>query len=172
MDSSAYSALKSSLYKLCTCISHSRKRPAPVALFVLPKGVHLWELRLTVSKAPDTLGDFICLSWRSACVCPLLRWRISLAILIAATSDQNRRYLAYQISAIKFASDRQVCPLLQLKSSLANYSTKQISRFPRMPWDRIIRKIAGKIAKCAAARSDEIRWRFLLVIKFAAMSGY
>ena len=32
------------------------------------------------------------------------------------------------------------------------------------------REIAGKIAKCAAARNDKIRWRIWLAIKFTATS--
>lgn len=88
-------------------------------------------------------------------VCPLLRRWISLAILIAATCVQNRRYLA--CDKIRRQSPSVPAPTIILKSSITNYSTKQISRFPRMTWDRIVIKIAGKIAKCATACSDEIR---------------
>lgn len=48
----------------------------------------------------------ICENWQ---VCPLLRLRFSPAILIVATCDQNRRYLTYQISAIKIR--RQVASI-------------------------------------------------------------
>ena len=52
---------------------------------------------------------------------------------------------------------------------LFNRADFAISENALIPRDRIVRKIAGKITKCATARSDEIRWRFSLAIKFAAI---